>query len=129
MPFVEIRGAVYFLEYSLLAQFHLDVLGIDPKELFVTLFPRLPDGTPDTNAPQKPGKVKAILTLFAACTAHNFVQAHQPIRTSEEWAAEIPMPQWKECCAALGQAILKAPQAMNPSPAPPAGQASGPAVQ
>ncbi len=120
MPFVEIRGSVYFLEYSLLAEFHLDVLGIDIPELFATVFPRLPDGKPDPSPPQKPGRVKAIMTLFAACTANNFVQLHQPIRTAEEWAALIPRVDWVACCKALGETILKAQQAANRTPTQPA---------
>ncbi len=129
MPFVEIRGSVYFLEFGLSAQYRLDVLGLSVKDIFDTLWPRLPDGTLDPNPPQAPGKIKAILDLFAACTAHNFVQTHQPVRTSDEWAALIPMHQWKECCAALNEAIVKAPQVMTPSPASPAGTATGPGGQ
>lgn len=117
-PWVEIGGSVYTLKYSLLAQFHLDKLGVNVPELMQTLIPRLPDGKADPNPPNKPGRVAAMMTLFAACTAHNFVELGQPIRRADEWALLIPDAQWSECCKAVGEALVKAQPAAAPSPAP-----------
>lgn len=120
MPFVEIRGNVYFLRYSLFAQYYLDKLGVVVADLMGTLMPRQADGTLDPSPPLKPGRVAAMMTLFSACTAQNFVDDHKAIRTPDEWAAIIPDEQWRECCKAVAEALVKAPQAASPSPAPPA---------
>ncbi len=125
MPFVEIRGNVYFLRFSLFAQYYLDKLGLQTSDLISTLVPRLPDGTVDPNPPMKPGRVAAMMTLFSACTAQNFVDDHKPIRTADEWASIIPDDQWKECCKAVAEALIKVPQAAK-SPAQPAVAEVGP---
>ncbi len=116
MPFVEIRGNVYFLRYSLFAQYYLDKLGVNVQDLMATLVPRLPDGSVDPNPPMVPGKLAGAMTLFAACTAQNFVDDRRTIRTPDEWAAIIPDEDWRGCIKAMGEALLKVPQATNPAP-------------
>ena len=125
-PIVTILGVAYSVKFSLLAQFSLDSWGVDVSQIGPTLAPQIPDGIDEaTGLPKfkpdptpRPGKVAMAMKLFAACTAHNFVEDKQPIRTAEEWAAIIPGEQWGECCQAMGLAMRKAAPPVAPSPAP-----------
>ena len=129
-PKITIRGREYTLKYSLFAQYHLDKLNVNVADLMSTLIPRLPDGKPDPNPPMKPGRIVAMMTLLAACAAHNFADRGEPIWTADEWAVEIPDKLWGECCKAVAEAVVKARPAEVPvSPAPPETEAAGPQLQ
>lgn len=128
-PVIQIAGRFYTLKYSLFAQYNLDKAGVNVAELMQTLIPRLPDGKIDPTPPMKAGRVVAMMTLLSACAAHNFSENGESIWTPDKWAATIPDNLWAECCKAVAQAVIKAPQAAAPSPAPPAVQEMGPGGQ
>jgi hypothetical protein len=137
-PKITIRGREYTLKYSLFAQYHLDKLNVNVADLMSTLIPRLPDGTVDPNPPMKPGRIVAMMTLLAACAAHNFADGPtlkrgnfngipEEVWTPDQWAAAIPEELWGECCKAVADAVVKARPAVAPeSPAPSATEAAGP---
>ncbi len=125
-PKITIRGSEYTLKYSLFAQYHLDKLNVSVPDLMSTLIPRLPDGKPDPNPPMKPGRITAMMTLLAACAAHNFADRGEPIWTPDDWAQEIPDQLWGDCCKAVAEAVVKAPRVTAASPESPAAtEASG----
>jgi len=124
-PVIQVAGRFFTLKYSLFAQYQLDKRGENVAEIMNALIPRLPDGKADPSPPMKPGRIVAMMSLLSACAAHNFTENHEPIWTPDDWAAKIPDQLWGECCKAVAQAVIKAPQAATPSPAQPA-EPSGP---
>ena len=129
-PVVEIGGRFYTVIFSLYAQYRLDRQGVDLASVFQLLKPAtLPDGSIDKDAPGKPGRVAAMMELFTACTAHNFTENHEPVRTAEEWATMIPLDKWVECCTAVWASMRKVQPSTAPSPAPAATTEAGPALQ
>lgn len=125
-PVIAVAGRFFTLRFELYAQYLLDKSNVNVVELMTLLIPRLPDGKVDPNPPMKPGRVVAMMTLLSACAAHNFTENRETAWTADEWAQKIPLNLWSECCTAVGQALIKAPQAAAPSPAPPAVETSGP---
>ena len=111
-PTVTIDGRTLTLKFSLLAQYVLDGLGVDPRSIAPTL------------QNEGPGKVALAMKLFSAAVAENFATTGEPIPAPEHWAMRIPSEQWAEVCKATFSAMVKAPPAATAAQEPPATQGS-----
>lgn len=76
-PAIVIGGRTLTLKFSLLADFVLDRRGIDTSQII----PILRSG--------KPGRNSLSIELFAACVAHNYVEAGEPVPTPEQWCLRL----------------------------------------
>jgi hypothetical protein len=93
-PAVVIGGRTLTLKYSLLADYVLDRRGIDTKGIIPTL------------RSDKPGRNSLIIELFAACVAHNFVEAGEPVPTPEQWCLRLTIEQLRELGGNLVRALF-----------------------
>ena len=98
-PSITVRGRTYSLKFSLLAQFKLSEMGLSPMQSLFAISKLGPDA------------IALTMKLLTAFTAHNFVDAGQPVPSPDWWASVIPEEQWGEVCAAIAKAL--------PKPAPP----------
>lgn len=102
-PAVIIGGRTLTLKYSLLADYVLDRRGVDTSQII----PVLRSG--------KPGRNSLIIELFAACVAHNYVEAQEPVPTAEQWCLRLSIDDLKD----LGGKLVKAMFPNMPTPAAP----------
>lgn len=93
-PVVTLGGRSLSMKYSLLADYILDKRGIDTKQLIPLL-------TAD-----KPGRAALVIDLFAACVAHNFVEAGDPVPTSEQWCTRLSSDQLRELSTKLVKVLF-----------------------
>lgn len=91
-PTVVIGGRSLTLKYSLLADYVLDRRGIDTTQIVATL------------KSDKPGRKSLVLELFSACVAHNYVEAGEPVPTTEQWCTRLKPEQLQE----LGKKLVAA---------------------
>lgn len=115
-PAVIIGGRTLVLKYSLLADYVLDKRGIDTSQIIPTL------------RGNKPGRNSLVIELFAACVAHNYVEAGEPVPTPEQWCLTLSAEQLRE----LGSKLVRALFPNLPAPAAPGaieGTEAAPPVQ
>jgi L-amino acid N-acyltransferase YncA len=99
-PTVSIGGATYTLRFSFLAELVADELKLDVRALF------------DTLRSGNVGKLSAMMKLFSAMVAHNFVSLRQDVPTPEQWAARLEdlpdderMAKFQDICQAVGDCL------------------------
>lgn len=98
-PSIIINGRVFTLKLSLVAKYVLSSLKVSAADL-ATMVKRTE--TPD------PANLAITLRFFAAATAHNFVEAGEPIRSPEQWALAIDTQErYMDVCRALVDMLLK----------------------
>jgi hypothetical protein len=114
-PTITIGGRTLTLKFSLLSDYVLDKRGIDTAQIV----PTLKSG--------KPGRSSLIIELFAACVAHNYIEAGEPVPTPEQWCLKVPPEMIRE----LGKKLIEALFPNLPAPVEEAGgeEKQTPAVQ
>jgi hypothetical protein len=95
IPSITVRGRAYTLKFSLLAQFKISDMGLDPNRALLSIVNKQPDA------------IAMAMKLLVGFTAHNFVEAGQPIPPAEWWASVIPEEDWGVICEAMGKALPK----------------------
>lgn len=111
-PKVIVGGRELTLKYSLLADYVLDRRGIDTTQILAVL------------RANKPGRSSLVIELFAACVAHNFVEAGDPVPTAEQWCLRLNTDQLKE----LGGKLVLAMFPDMPAPVAPVVEAGAQAT-
>lgn len=106
-PSVVIGAETYTVKLTGLTGYLLDAWGIDMATLGDAM-------------KQRTGKLRLCFQLFAAATAHNFLERGQAMRTPEEWALALPLNRQKEAFDTMAAVLFPKPQPVTtqPDPAP-----------
>jgi|HubBroStandDraft_1064217.scaffolds.fasta_scaffold08363_3 hypothetical protein len=94
-PKVTIAGEVYELRFGFLAQYVLDKMRVDVRNLKGLL---LGEGA---------GKMALFIDMFAACAAHQFEANGEPYPSPAHWATVIKPEDFKAVCQGVLAALEK----------------------
>lgn len=117
-PTVTVGGETFSVRYSIVAEFKISELGLEPLKLLEGI----------RHDSRDPHKAFWMYSLFAACVAHNFIAKGLKPLTPEEWMLRVQslVPELevneklREMCTAVFQAIVKrwpVPKTTAPTPA------------
>lgn len=113
-PTVTVGTEVLTVKVSLLAELIISRTGFSFGQLIQSLVPK-------NN--KDPKNTAYLFELWAACVAHNYADAGQPIPTADQWAQKVDnitggwensTPFFTEMYAALTSAVVKRWPALNP---------------